>query len=315
MASVNELINNYVLESQAYKLLQDGEYHSEREFLQGSARLANQVYMDLQMIYGGSRVMNDYLKTQSARDVVSQMVGTRLGELFAAQTKPSDKLKAASRKKNVDESATGGVKKRETITREQLKKENPDLPAAALDAMLKGKTELEKRKKKTSMRGSSAMPGTVKHEDEFGDFLVHFNPNHDPRNGQFAKSTGAGISAAASNKKAQLKNAAIRAKRVPERVAKVKRIGAFTAAGAVAGASIALGLMTGGFGAMPMAAVAASTAAKTGAGLFGAYMGGMIGTGAGIGKEAISDYLKGKGPDADDWDRYIRSNTNYDRLL
>lgn len=148
--------------------------------------------------------------------------------------------------------------------------------------------------------------------------LAHFNPNHDPRNGQFAKSVGgiAGVAATtASNQKAKIRNTAIRAKRVPERVAKVKRIGAFTAAGAAAGASIALGLMTGGFGALPMAAVAASKAVLTGSALFGTYAGGVAGLGMGLMKEEISDYLKGKGADKEDWDRYIRSNTNYDRLL
>jgi hypothetical protein len=153
--------------------------------------------------------------------------------------------------------------------------------------------------------------------------LAHFNPNHDPRNGQFTKNgsgrTYGSVSdvavKAASDKKAQIRNTAVRAKRVPERVAKVQRIGAFTAAGAAAGASIALGLMTGGFGALPMAAVAASKAVLTGSALFGTYFGGIAGLGVGIAKEEISDYLKGKGADKEDWDRYIRSNTNYDRLL
>lgn len=152
--------------------------------------------------------------------------------------------------------------------------------------------------------------------------LAHFNPNHDPKNGQFTKSgsgrTYGSVSdvavKAASDKKAQIRNTAVRVKRVPERVAKVQRIGAFTAAGAVAGASIALGLMTGGFGALPIAAVA-SKAAITGGSLFGTYIGGMFGTSIGVIKEELSDYLKGKGADKEDWDRYIRSNTNYDRIL
>lgn len=312
--TIESLAYSYIYQSDAYKALRDGQYHSEREWLQGSARLADQVYMDLQMIFGSSKVMDTYLKTAEAKKTVSEAVGYVLGNVYASQNKPSDKIKNQAREKNVTESS-GGVKRREAVTMEQLRKENPNLPQAALDAMYKGKTELEKNKKKKSIRGTSSLPNGMQHADYYDETLAHFNPNHDPRNGQFAKSVGAGVSIAASNKKAQIKNAAIRAKRVPDRVAKVKRIGAFTAAGAVTGAGIALGLLSGGFGAMPIAALASSAAAKTGAGLFGAYMGGMLGATAGVGKEAISDYLKGKGADAEDWDRYIRSNTNYDRLL
>lgn len=149
--------------------------------------------------------------------------------------------------------------------------------------------------------------------------LAHFNPNHDPRNGQFAKAIGSGVAGAAavtaSNQKAKIRNTAIRAKRVPERVAKVRRVATLTGIGASAGASIALGLLTGGFGALPMAAAGVTKAAAAGSALFGAYMGGMLGTSIGVVKEELSDYLKGKGADKEDWDRYIRSNTNYDRIL
>lgn len=314
ISSIRPLVRNYVLGSSAYAALQDGEYHSEREYLQGSNRLADQVYMDLQIMFSNSEVMSQYLKSPEAKKTVAEVVGKELGMLFSSQEKPSEKLGQQKREKNVTEGGKG-IQKRATVTLEQLRKENPNIPDAALNEMLKGKENLEKNKKKKNMRGGTSVPGTVKHDAIDDEYLMHFNPNHDPRNGQFARSAGAGISAAASNKKAQIKNAAIRAKRVPERIAKIKRIGAFTAAGAVAGASVALGLMSGGFGAMPIALLASSAAAKTGAGLMGAYMGGMLGATAGVGKEAISDYLKGKGADAEDWDRYIRSNTDYDRLL
>ena len=147
--------------------------------------------------------------------------------------------------------------------------------------------------------------------------LAHFNPNHDPRNGQFSKAVGivGAASTAASNQKAKIRNTAVRVKRVPDRAAKVRRVATLTAAGAAAGASIALGLLTGGFGALPITAAAVSAAEATGFSLFGAYAGGVLGTGVGIMKEELKDYLSGKGADKDDWDRYIRSNTNYDRLM
>lgn len=156
-------------------------------------------------------------------------------------------------------------------------------------------------------------------EFNYEDWLAHFNPNHDPRNGQFTKNVVGGVASsiargAVTNGTAKVKNAAVKAKRVPERAAKIKRIAGLTAAGALTGASAALAIMSGVVGALPIAAIAAKPAIAAGTAFMGSYTGGVAGLGIGMLKESLSEYLRGDTPDAKDWDRYLRSNTNYDKL-
>lgn len=123
-------------------------------------------------------------------DTVAKEVGKALGEYYNKQS-----LAPRSRKKYVDPVAsrfTEGVQKRE-FTRDDLKKQNPDLPATAIDEMYKAM-----KKENKSMRGGSSMPSsTVKHEISYKDdpraVLCHFNPNHNPQNGQFTSGSSFGM--------------------------------------------------------------------------------------------------------------------------
>lgn len=197
----------YLEESSAYSGLRDGEYHNANEYLTGSGLLFNTVYSDLAASFSSIPFAKTYLDSDKGRNEIGEMIGKLIGAKFATQKPQSsiEVLKDKRRKKNggIPESSYAyrlmtadgkGVKvRKESVTRETIKKQNPDLPSTAIDEMYKAM-----KKSQTSMRGSSTMPSsTVKHEISYkGDpraVLCHFNPNHNPQNGQFTSGSSFGM--------------------------------------------------------------------------------------------------------------------------
>lgn len=183
--SIYSMTNHY-LESPEYAYLMNGEYHTAQEFLTGSAKLADRVYADMCAVFKDSEIISDYLKTEEAKQEIVEIVGSCLGDLYSNQTAPTPQqsLNAKKRKKTYDDAShkteTKGVQRRE-LTRDDVKKEYPDLPSAAIDSIYNSLTD--KKKKVNGAAGNTEM---VKHDD-MSSTLCHFNPNHDPRNGRFAK--------------------------------------------------------------------------------------------------------------------------------
>lgn len=183
--SIRTLVSSY-MESPAYSHLMNGEYHTEQEFLTGSAKLADRVYADMCNMFKSSEVISEYLKSDEGKAEVVEIVGSQLGELFANQTAPTpqETLNAKKRKKTYQDAShkteSKGVQRRE-ITRDDVKKEYPDLPAVAIDSIYNSLSDKHKK-----VKGAAGNTDRVKHDD-MPSVLAHFNPNHDPRNGRFAK--------------------------------------------------------------------------------------------------------------------------------
>lgn len=196
-ASVKALAKYYVTESSAYSAYRDGTYHSEQEYLTGSGLLANTIYDDIYTMASDSPYVKQYLDSPAGQKAIGEAIGEALGIAYATQKAddPITALKKKSREKNRSSlsSKPHKVEKRSSLTRETIKKQNPDLPATAVDEMYKAM-----QKENKSMRGGSSMPSsTVKHEISYkGDpraVLCHYNPNHDPKTGQFtSKRFGSG---------------------------------------------------------------------------------------------------------------------------
>lgn len=183
--SIRTLVNSY-MESPAYSYLMNGDYHTAQEFLTGSARLADRVYADMRNMFKSSEVISEYLKSDEGKAEVVEIVGSQLGEIFANQTAPTpqETFNAKKRKKTYQDASHNtdvkGVKRRE-ITRDDVKKEHPDLPAVAIDSIYNSLSD-----KHQKVKGVAENTDRVKHDD-MSSVLAHFNPNHDPRNGRFAK--------------------------------------------------------------------------------------------------------------------------------
>ena len=196
-AAVKSLAKYYVTESSAYSAYRGDTYHTEQEYLTGSGLLANTIYDDIYTMFPDSPYVKQYLDSPAGQKAIGTAIGEALGTAYRTQKAddPITTLKKKSREKNRSSlsSKPHEVEKRSSLSREAIKKANPDLPAAAIDEMYKAMTKENK-----SMRGGSSMPSsTVKHEIDYtGDpraVLCHYNPNHDPKTGQFtSKRFGSG---------------------------------------------------------------------------------------------------------------------------
>jgi hypothetical protein len=186
--SIRTLVSSY-MESPAYSHLMNGEYHTEQEFLTGSAKLADRVYADMCNMFKSSEVISEYLKSDEGKAEVVEIVGSQLGELFANQTAPTpqETLNAKKRKKTYQDAShkteSKGVKRRE-ITRDDVKKEYPDLPAVAIDSIYNSLSDKHKK-----VKGAAGNTDRVKHDD-MPSVLAHFNSHHDPNTGQFTTANG-----------------------------------------------------------------------------------------------------------------------------
>lgn len=222
--SIRTLVNSY-MESPAYSHLMNGEYHTEQEFLTGSAKLADRVYADMCNMFKSSEVISEYLKSDEGKAEVVEIVGSQLGEIFANQTapKPQETLNAKKRKKTYQDAShkteSKGVQRRE-LTRDDVKKEYPDLPSAAIDSIYESLTD-----KKKKVNGAAGNTDRVKHDD-MSSVLAHFNSHHDPNTGQFTTANG---STGSSQKKVSIGKA----------VKKGLKIGAATGASVGGGSAVA----------------------------------------------------------------------------
>lgn len=207
LEAAKDIARCYMEESSAYSGLRDGKYHNANEYLTGSGLLFNTVYSDLTASFSSIPFAKIYLDSDKGRNEIAEMIGKLIGAEFALQKAQSatEVLKDKRRKKNgglpetsyaydLITSDSKGIKvRKESVTREMIKKQNPDLPATAIDEMYKAM-----KKENKSMRGGSSMPSsTVKHEISYKDdpraVLCHFNPNHNPQNGQFTSGSSFGM--------------------------------------------------------------------------------------------------------------------------
>ena len=188
-ASIKSLAQYYVTESSAYSAYRGDTYHTEQEYLTGSGLLANTIYDDIYTLFPDSPYVKQYLDSPAGQKAIGTAIGEALGTAYRTQKAddPITTLKKKSREKNRSSlsSKPHTVEKRSSLSREAIKKANPDLPATAIDEMYKAM-----KKENKSMRGGSTMPSsTVKHDIDYtGDpraVLCHYNPNHDPKTGQF----------------------------------------------------------------------------------------------------------------------------------
>ena len=116
-------------------------------------------------------------------DKVAKEVGVALGNYYNTQF-----AGPAPREKYVDKSGATSTPTKRSMSRDDIKKQNPDVPAAAIDVMYKSMNNTTSKK---SMRGTTSMPkSTVKHDgidysEDPRAVLLHANPYHNPVNGQF----------------------------------------------------------------------------------------------------------------------------------
>jgi hypothetical protein len=191
--AVIDCTNFYLKESSAYKAYRTDEYRSEKDYLQGSARLYNSVYANMLDEFKESSIASAYLRSEAGQKHVAYTVGQTLKLAYNDQTykDPDYILQRKARKKTHNMVVLPKeVKKRPRVTLADVKKANPDLPAAAQNEMFKGLTALAK--KDSGIRGVSKLPeNNIKHDDIYGKYLgetlLHFNPNHDPKTGQYTK--------------------------------------------------------------------------------------------------------------------------------
>lgn len=222
--TIRSVVDHY-MQSPAYTHLMDGNYHTAQEFLTGSAKLADRVYADMCTIFNDSEIMSEYLKSQEGKEVVVEIVGSQLADYYAYQTAPTPQqsLNAKKRKKTYEDAShkteTKGVQRRE-LTRDDVKKEYPDLPSAAIDSIYNSLTD-----KKKKVNGAAGNTDRVKHDD-MSSVLAHFNTHHDPKNGQFTTANG---STGSSQKKVSIGKA----------VKKGLKIGAATGASVGGGSAVA----------------------------------------------------------------------------
>ncbi len=151
----------YISESSAYSKFRDGQYHSPEEYLSGSKSLLYSVMNDLYMEFRGQNYVMLYLESENGRNAISESIGQVLGEAFAKQKakSPQEKLQDAKREKHTNygwkKDQKGVAVRKESITRENLKKKNPGLPASAIDEIYKAMNAKHTNK---SMRGVTKMP-------------------------------------------------------------------------------------------------------------------------------------------------------------
>lgn len=195
-----KIISNYYVSDQS---INDSDYlretiggyrkHDQNDYIKAGIAITANIIQDYKLAAVRSgipeKVVNKAIDGEVV-DTVAKEVGKALGELYNKQS-----AAPRSREKHVDpvdSIFSEGVKKRE-FTRDDLKKQNPDLPATAIDEMYKAM-----KKENKSMRGGSSIPSsTVKHEISYKDdpraVLCHFNPNHNPKNGQFTSGSSFGM--------------------------------------------------------------------------------------------------------------------------
>lgn len=116
-------------------------------------------------------------------DDVAEEVGAQLGEYYSKQS-----VAPMSRQKTPSSEKSSPIVKREMISPAEIKKTYPDIPAAAVDAIYR--SMMSNNKKGTPMRDESV----IKHDNYIDprSVLCHYNPNHNPKNGQFT-SAGFGM--------------------------------------------------------------------------------------------------------------------------
>ena len=196
MRAARAMVEYYVTESSSpmYQKFRDDNYHSPEEYLTGSVNLTNRIMADLADLYKDSAVITNYLNSDGGKKDVADEIGRALRDLYENnRPKATNKLKNKKHEKNVVDK-TGSIDKKESVTLESIKKQYPKAPAAAINEIYKAKVEQQRKKKNASMRGTNKMPETAKH-DSFMDYtgdpravLIHYNPNHNPKNGQFTSS-------------------------------------------------------------------------------------------------------------------------------
>jgi hypothetical protein len=156
----------------------------ESDYMKAGLAITANIVQDYKLAAQRAGIPNDVINEAFGGEFVDQVaeeVGKQLGEIYNSQS-----AAPLARQKKVDKKAKGSVEKR-AMSRDDLKKQYPDVPSAALDVMMKSISGSDKK----SMRGGSSMPSsTVKHDliDYTGDpraVLCHYNPNHDPKTGQF----------------------------------------------------------------------------------------------------------------------------------
>lgn len=157
-------------------------------------------------------------------------------------------------------------------------------------------------------------------EKQYNDTLCHFNPNHDPKNGQFSKAgigsvlskavNASGVGTVGQLARNKVVGTVDAATRIPERVNHVKKAVALGATGAALGASVAAGLLAGPVGLLPISALGKSVAMGF-ASIMGGMQGSIIGITAATASKELKDYMSGNTADNKDIARYLRSNTRY----
>lgn len=164
----------------------------ESDYMKAGIAITANIVQDYKLAAQRAGIPNDVINEAFGGDFVDQVaeeVGKQLGEIYSSQS-----VAPLARQKKVDKKAKGSVEKR-TMSRDDLKKQYPDVPSAALDVMMKSISGSDKK----SMRGGSSMPSsTVKHDgiDYTGDpraVLCHYNPYHNPQNGQFTSPSAFGM--------------------------------------------------------------------------------------------------------------------------
>lgn len=138
-SAVYELFEEY-MKTPLYSYLNDGQRHTEAEFLTGSARLLERIYQDLGALFNEDKIAQKVLKED--KDFKKQLAN-QVGELLNREyrhhlnvtTSWKNPLKGKRRQKQ-SSGETASVKRRgQGLTLEKIKKQYPNLPGYATDAI------------------------------------------------------------------------------------------------------------------------------------------------------------------------------------
>lgn len=166
LTAVYPLIQEY-MKTPIYSWLNDGQRHTENEFLAGSARLVERIWLDLGHLFEENPIAMKVLKEDKTfKNAVAKEVGEQLRfealKNYNRTTDLKNPVKGKSRKKNMSDSGPSEVKRRgEGLNRENLKKRYSNLPGYAVDAIYRSQDNSGK-----STRGSNIKSGALQSSRE-----------------------------------------------------------------------------------------------------------------------------------------------------
>lgn len=187
---VNLYMSNIPKSEYLNKTIGGSRRHNQEDYMKAGIGIATNIYQDYRIAALRSgwpiNTVNKVFDEELLNDIAHE-VGAQLGEYYSKQS-----VAPMSRKKTTSSGKSSPIVKREMISPDEIKKTYPDIPSAAVDAIYR--SMMSDEKKETGIRDKSSIGSAIKHNSYIdpSSVLCHYNPNHNPQNGQFT-SAGFGM--------------------------------------------------------------------------------------------------------------------------